>query len=326
MKPVLLALALFIPASLALAEQTLVLNPQVEPKLGNEERASLEYSLQAAVAAEGAEVVIPDEPGCESDSCAFAELQRSNADHALRLTVWKGPHGEASGVSVSLIDRSSQRYVEGVQLSAKLSLLDAVTHTTRGAYARLRRGPGPWLEVSGEPPGATVAIDGQVVGKLPQLLKVPSGLHHLVIDKEGYEPHETTVTMPRNADALHHLEVVLDPRIENVERKGLLTSDLDTPDAPLTRPSALNYTLAAVGVSAGAFLAIGPVRTLIDDGECGRIKDERCTHVVDFDLGQAIQLSGATLLAATGIALVLWSPFRVRVSDEEFQLNFNSSF
>ena len=87
----------------------------------------------------------------------------------------------------------------------------------------------------------------------------------------------------------------------------------DTQPLEETRPSPLNFAIAGAAVVLGAVLAIGPLRTAADDGQCGREEDGRCTGVVAFDGGSAVQLGAATVLVLGGAAFALWAPLRVQV-------------
>ncbi|ASJ04586.1 PEGA domain-containing protein [Thermococcus barossii] len=52
-----------------------------------------------------------------------------------------------------------------------------------------------FINVTTDPPGAEIVLDGEVKGKSPALLKVAVGSHRLTLSKEGYESVEYNVTV-----------------------------------------------------------------------------------------------------------------------------------
>jgi hypothetical protein len=211
------------------------------------------------------------------------------------------------GVSVALVLADDGRYSEGARVAdgSEAALVAAVVAATRGAYARLRRGPGPWLEVGGVPEGASVLVDSQRVGEVPGRYRVQGGLHHVLVSAEGYETYDETVTIPRNIDGWKRLDVAL-----SAAQPSAFATRPSSNSNRSTQASVLNYVIAGGAMALGTILAIGPMRTVADDGECGRRESRRCTGVVTFDAGSGVQLGTALLLVAGGAAFALWAPLR----------------
>jgi hypothetical protein len=215
--------------------------------------------------------------------------------------LWRAADGALSGVSVSVIEPSGERFSEGAELGAGVALREATAKAARGAIERLRRGPGPWLEVSGSPEGAAITVDGQAAGALPRRVKVTGGLHRVAVSSPGHETLEQTVTVPRNPDALKELDVQL---------RTAAPAHRDRVAA-----SPWNYVIAGAAIVAGAVLSIGPVQSAARDGECGRKESGVCTGVVAFDGGEGLQLAAAGLLVGGGVAFAIWSPIAARVDE-----------
>jgi hypothetical protein len=304
-----LAALIVLRASDASAQRAVVLAPHIEPELTEATRTGVLRALEQALLAQGARPEPAPAPAdaCQGRACDPAEVAPANAD-AVQLTVWRATDGGVSGVSVA-VHRGGLRYSEGARVSGSddSAIADAVLAATRGAYERARRGPGPWLAVTGRPDGSAVLVDDKPVGSVPGSFRVAGGLHHVVVRAEGFAPFDATITVPRNPDALKRVQIALQPASTLPVAAGA------TQPAGDTRPSPLNFAIAGAAVVVGSLLAIGPVRTAVEDGECGREESGRCTGIVEFDAGSAVQLGAATVLIAGGVGFALWAPLRVQV-------------
>jgi len=300
----------------ARAERVMVLPLRSEVALDATVRAEAQDALAYALNAERFEVAmdVASEP-CPDAACVAVRLGEAGAQHAVELVLWRAPEGAISGVSVSILERTGERFSEGAQVASDGGLRDAVIRATHGAAERQRRGPGPWLEVQGSPDGAAITIDGQAAGALPRRVKVSGGLHRVVVSSGGYEPLEQTITVPRNPDALKLLEVEL-----------RVARDAGDRGSPTIESSPWNYAIAGVAVAAGVVLGIGPIRSAAQDGECGRKRSGVCTGVVTFDGGEGAQLAGAGLLVAGGVAFAIWSPITVHADDNGARLIASGHF
>jgi hypothetical protein len=310
----LVACALLLPVQ-AEAERAAVLPLRSEHTLGAAERAELTAAFEQALRACGVEPITgPDEP-CADDACASSLIAESGARHAAELVLWHTPTGELSGLTVSIVLSSGERFSSGAQLAHPEDLPRTLSEATEAAYARMRRGPGPWLQLDGHPAGASITVDGQAAGLLPRQVKVSGGLHRVVVSHPGYEPFEGTITVPRNPDALKHVPVSLRP----------VTTDAPA-DLAGPRRSPWNYVVAGAAVAASGLLGIGPLRSAIEDGQCGRTEDGRCTGVVEFDTGLGVQLAAAGLLFASGVAFAIWAPITITGSSDRASVGVTSHF
>jgi hypothetical protein len=96
--------------------------------------------------------------------------------------------------------------------------------------------------------------------------------------------------------------------------------------APATRPSVANYIIAGVAAAAAVVLSIRPVRSALEDGECGQVDGGRCTGVVQFDAGQALQLTSAGLLLAAGVTFAVWAPLRTEPDETMAKIAVSGHF
>lgn len=302
------------------AQPAVVLAPHIEPDLAEPERSAILHAFDQALIAEGVQPRPVQAGACPSGNCDASAVAAFETD-AVQLTVWRSDSGGISGVSVAVV-RSGMRYSEGASVEAGRDdgVANAVLEATRGAYQRARRGPGPWLEVTGRPAGSAVVVDGQPMGAVPGRYRVAGGLHRVVVRAEGFEPYDATVTVPRNPDGLRRIELEL--RRDDVAQ----TETVVTQQLAETRPSPLNFAIAGVAVVLGAVLAIGPLRTAADDGQCGREEFGRCTGIVEFDGGSAVQLGAATVLVLGGAAFALWAPLRVQAYNDGAEARLAARF
>ena len=142
----------------------------------------------------------------------------------------------------------------------------------------------------------------------------------MIVSHPGFTSFDETITVARNPDALKHVAVALQPAPALAS-----ATPRDTADATASR-SPLNYAIAGAAAAAGVVLAIGPVRSALEDGECGRVARERCTGVVEFGAGQALQLAAAGLLFAGGVAFAVWAPLQTTPDDHAAGIELGARF
>jgi hypothetical protein len=306
----------------AQSERVDVLTPRIEPALSQTERASALQALERALQDGGMQPAPARADTCEREPCA--EGAPNPTQLAVQLTIWRATtHEGAGGASVALTQPDGTRYSEGVVVSAgnEGALAIAIAAATRGALERYRRGPGPWLELDGAPPGSSIAVDGEPLGTVPGRYRVAGGLHHVVVSAAGYASYDATVTVPRNPDGYKHVEVDLAPATDAGD--ATLTAD---PEPRASRVSPLNYAIGGAAVVLGGVLAIRPVRTIAEDGDCGRTESGRCTGVVALDAGTGVQLGAAALFLAGGVAFAIWAPLRVQATPESARAELTLRF
>ena len=75
--------------------------------------------------------------------------------------------GEAEVVRVVLVDDTNNAYGGQAVVSDELPVHRAAVAALRDAFEAQQRGPGPWLELRGEPSAASVSVNDAPVGILP---------------------------------------------------------------------------------------------------------------------------------------------------------------
>ena len=105
------------------------------------------------------------------------------------------------------------------------------------------------LEISSEPSGAGVSLDGKAAGYAPlTLFQIPYGAHLIRVDREGYEPHEEKVQVKDSQKARIHVALK--------KRVGELRVETEPPEARVY----LDGKSAGVSPYEGKDLSPGPVK------------------------------------------------------------------
>ena len=142
------------------------------------------------------------------------------------------------------------------------------------------------LVVSGKPPGATVTIDGKLVGRLgpaPLSLKVPLGVVDLQVRAEGYEPHREQLEISKpSTEAKVELE-----QIEPEVAPSASEAPQPTPVEPFGREDKRSYVTEGVvaAVGAGLFLGAG--------GLFHKSREDSAKQFNSGDCGTKLENSGA---------------------------------
>jgi PEGA domain-containing protein len=224
----------------------------------------------------------PDLRGCTRSECLDKTAALLGATRLLGGTVRKD--GASLAVEVWVYDPAAHASVTGKSACTSCGAeraRDLAAAALADALARdaLRFVPAT-IEVSSQPSGATVELDGHAAGVTPLRLRVPAGSHGLAILKEGYVGQ--TRDVDADGGAAIDLHFALDPAA-----------------APPLWPGYkwLAWGGAIVAVAAGATLVaidgndVGPV-----SGAEGReVRATRTPGIVLVGIGVALGATGTTL-------------------------------
>lgn len=158
------------------------------------------------------------------------------------------------------------------------------------------------LNVTSDPVGAPVAIDGEVYGATPFSRTIDARQHGITVQQKGYAKWDVVTDCEEGRTRKVH--VTLDP----VASKGT-TSVVDTATKPTAQTASLRrpllLTLGSVGVVAGIALLGGGAATIAKNGDpaCDRAPGERlcAQRYASLPPGIGMAVTGGVLLAA-GIA------------------------
>jgi hypothetical protein len=228
-------------------------------------------------------------------------LRAAQLDVAVAVAVWsEGRPPKPASVFVSLVDIDGNRFPATVQVGGAVA--DAARAALLDARALQLLGPGPWIRIAGEPPGAEVKLDGDVVGVLPYRARIDAGRHVLEVRAEGMRTHAQTVDVPPSPSRMVELDVFLE--------RGQSLLPTATESGPQTdgydEPSSSSRPIVGPLVLGGAGLVLGGVvlADALAGDECTRRENGTCTRRESTNTALAIGLGGAAVAAVTGA--ILW--------------------
>lgn len=300
-----------------------VLLSDESPALAQPEQASLLQLVEGAVVAQrlspigprdAAECIEPA-PGACSDAvrCQVAAAQRCEADYVLRTRVLRdGPATAALGspavtlkVEVELIDVVVGEIAASEQLSCPGCLPTAALGKLKEKLETvINRGvnrPHGQIEVSSEPVGAMITLDGRAVGATPYKAEVFVGPHQVDLKKPGYE----NFSQPVN---------VVDGQTAQVASNLTAIAQPEPPPPPkvIARPASRplwRLLTGGVAIGAGAVLVGFGISALAINGHCLEsplsAPTSTCSTVYKttgtggalVGLGGALMVGGAVLIA-----------------------------
>lgn len=192
------------------------------------------------------------------------------------------------------------------------------------------------VQVQVEPPSARVLVDGEAVAVGSQTInQLPSGVHTVRVELDGYEPYEQSVAI--KANGTQSLSVKLNP----LGPGPALPPDPRTPPAGLGRKVAGGALVAAglAGVGVGAVSYAGARGVYMDEylplyreGRCDRSVEEgaiaeTCAQATEvytdrvnlpYKLGLGLMVGGGALVAGGGVL--------VFVGQDEVAVGFTRRF
>lgn len=260
MTPRLLAASLIFAAAIpARADTVVVLPTTTEPGAPTGTSEKLRASLAEVVGAAGDVVASPPtgSPQCTENECAAKLAANLRARVAVRA---KAFHSVTDSVALIAVTPQGDLYIAEEELTGdpRQSLHRAWLELQR----QFERGTGPFLVVKGAPMGASVTLDGRVVGALPlEHLRVAPGMHLLLVSHPGHETLNRTITVDEPAGTLVEIDVNLPA--------GPVPAPLDAqPQSPRHISSRAWLLTGTAMVTGGAALSIPAFVGLSRLGEC----------------------------------------------------------
>lgn len=337
MRPIVLLLALALPAALApcLASaqgQTCVLLPEPDgtaAPVDARERVSSTITEElrtrglVVMASSDAQLRMTGQAmeACSAIDCA-PEVNRFLGTTFAVLTELTWLRGRPTMINVVLIGLETGHSSGGqVVIERGRDLADATREAFSTAFDRWQADQQGQIVIDTAPQGAFVEIDGTSVGRSPIRSLVPAGVHTVRVTLEGYrtELHEVTIDRHEErplsyalvAEAEVVAEVVVPPPEERFE------------DRPHWANFALGGGLAALAVG----LAVSPIWTLATEGQ---VMDHGTagTETVVFGpvSGTLLALSAASLIAGVVVLVVQPITEHVRVTLGATSLSLEGTF
>ncbi len=233
---------------------------------------------------------------CEERDC-WIELAKGREQRFVLLSEveQEGPDLE---VRLEVVDVESGQSVASTEGLCEICGEDEIFASTADVAAQLiprleRLEPEPArIVLEGQPRGATVEIDGQVVGALPWEGEVEPGEHELVISSEGYVSLRRTIVANAGVQEVTGLQLM-----ETID-DGRASRRLVGAGAGL-----ISAGVVGVGLGAGLFALDGrPYRRGCDpadvdvNGRCPQMYEATAPAVVAVVVGGAALATGVVLL------------------------------
>ncbi len=354
-----LSIAFLVPVSPAQAvESAVVLPPQGSASLADE-RARLGRALERSLRESGIRVIARSDlragpegaAGCGDSTCADAVIEASGAGFVVSCSLWASDGGDGRGggaraggdtpasasVSMVLVDGRGALYPVRVDAPPG-DLVRAGVAALARARGLLLMGPGPWLDLGGEPEGARVYLDGKLAGTVPYRAPIKPGRYELVVEAEGHTAWREILDIPMNKMEEIAVAVRLQPVAGAVASSATAQAsgaDLrlgtaytgsaepiappelaggDHQEGPARRASAWNLIAGAGLLLAGGLLAVSPLRTLVEHGQCQGPTDAggRCERA-HFGAQSAALAAGSAIALGAGVVVLVFEPFSVEV-------------
>lgn len=251
---------------------------------------------------------------CTQVTCAPGVLSVHSIDLAVAIAVWNGEDGPQT--NVTLIDSLGRKY-PGYAIIMK----DDAAAAGRAALLEARSlhllGPGPWIHVRGAPAGASVLLDGKPVGVLPYRGALSPGDHNLEVRADGYNAKSQPIVIPLEPTTTARVELELRPNdkpgaAQPTTLQPPVTDDYvqeDPTHAARDEASPWNFIVGGILAAGGvALAAIEPIQTLSKDGDCA---NDECSERYAAGGETALKIGAGALIAAAGVTVMIWQPFRM---------------
>ena len=248
---------------------------------------------------------------CREGACA--ERYREAAGAVAAIVVRVGRMGAGSGPATSfqigIQPSPGVEYTKGALLSEG-SAGELAVRALREAFREYRQGPGPWLEVTGAPEGATIYVDDREVGTLPRTLAVSVGSHQIRVEARTFAPMTKLISL-QSATEREKLIFRLEPaRVRLQDAAGRPLQEHAGTDATVDRGWRLwkepLFYGGAAAVAGGVLIGLG-ASYKNRDGDCD-VQDPAgvCSEFVSFGGRSKAILGGGISLAAVGVSLLTW--------------------
>jgi hypothetical protein len=240
---------------------------------------------------------------CRDIECYRAVARTTGTDYIIRAELTAEARNYT--LSLELVDPSAPdrvvRSLESCQLCGLREvedLLRAQASALEQKAERLSIEPAR-IGFETRPAGASISIDGELVGTSPAVLQLPPGRHSVTVAKDGFIPQERSIDAVRGTQESVVFELLREP-----------TTNDDSVEPTWKRPAriagwaSLGLGVAAIATGATFFAVDGrPYRAecsgldVDDDGDCRRVWQTTRHGAVFVAIGAA--------LVATGVGLVV---------------------
>lgn len=246
---------------------------------------------------------------CRGGACAERYREAAGAVAAIVVRVMRigdGP-GLATSFQIGIQPSPGIEYTKGALLSDG-PLRELAVKAFREALHEYRQGPGPWLEVTGGPEGATIYVDDREVGAIPRTLALSIGSHRVRVEARTFAPLTKAVTFATSTDR-KKLEFRLEPERFSLTPTAPIAvgpADLDEESRSSLWSDPWFYGAVSAVVMGGVLVGLS-VPHKIRSGECEqRDPSGACETYRRFGPEKKVMLGAGVSVAAAGLLLSGW--------------------
>ncbi len=252
---------------------------------------------------------------CVEPSCAHEMLTRTEISLAVGVALWR--RAGLVQAAVVLIDP------EGHQVSASAdgtegTLGQAVTAALAQARARWGTRSGTVVRALGTPEGATITVDREPWGSLPNEGELAPGTHRFAVSAEGYETERRDVDVPAVDEPF---EVRFELARATASVAPLASSG---PDVPLL---VVGSVVAVAGLAAVIVAIVGATTpetcvSACDSTSSASFQRPALGPILGWGIGGGVALVAGGVLIGVGAASGGAAPSQVRLSPGSVTIQF----
>lgn len=299
-------------APAARADSAVVVHLNTDLALSPAERGEVLATVASALEAHGIDARgaegLPAGARCPERECLVAARQAARADWAVVVALWEGSGEDPRTLAIGLVGGDGVEYGGSAAVGGG-DLAAAAREAVRQARARARLGPGPWLFIDGEPEGASVRVDGELVGQLPWRIWVKPGLHSVEVSAPGRQTWAQEVRIPDDAGATTRLTARLAALGDPGRQVGGAASREGRSGAPEERGRGVWGVMGPVLLGAAGLAALGYDAVVLaragcdqraEDGTCLVGRRLRTVPFALYGVGGVAAVAGAVLWLVLG--------------------------
>jgi len=248
---------------------------------------------------------------CNALDCGGSVVRALGVDFAVLVTVW-APRGTPTSVVVTFVGADDSVAGDApVQGGDVVAAALTALQTARQRWGASQMG---FLVLTSSPSGASVEVDGRVIGTTPLRHLVMAGERHVRVLLDGHVTAEHRVRVAATEES--SLDVALAPE-EALSSTGPATRE---------EPSVLNWVIGGGIVAAGLGLLVSPIYGLAVDGSC--VGDPPCAEIHQFGAANGVLLGVGAAALIGGVIFLAAQPLRVsvQVSGDSASIDLRGTF
>lgn len=239
---------------------------------------------------------------CNALDCGANVVRSLGVDFVVLVTVW-APRGAPSSVVITFIDADDSVAGDApVEADDPIAAAMSALRVARQLWQAAQMG---FIEVSSDPTGAHVEVDGRIVGETPLRHLVMSGHRTVRVFADGYHPATEMVVVEPTRE--HTIAVTLAVDEAGAREAGDV--------APVARGDEAHWASFLVGgglVAAGLGLLVAPIHGFAVDGAC--VGPDPCGMVHQFGTANGVLFGLGIAAIAGGVVFMIAAPLRLSVA------------